>query len=258
MLTRIKLNLSFVRARNFIAVVVAALGGFFAAGSVPAHAEGDLYMGEVYLTAGWYCNRGSVEADGSLLRIADFTAAYSLFGTRFGGDGRTTFAVPDMTGQTGAGPHPFAEVGFRWCAQLLGQYPGSGDGGQERHDARPWGEFLATGAEFCPSGWVKGAQTLPAAQGSLLTCLFSKPQNPPPPVRHMLGRVLLWFDNRSCTADGMVNLGGKLNAGSDTSLHSVLGTPINLAGDFEVPYMESPHRAMQLCMVTNGYFPHRN
>lgn len=59
----------------------------------------DPYIGEI-VWGGWnYCPRGWAPADGQLLRIADNQALFSLLGTQFGGDGRTTFALPDLRGR---------------------------------------------------------------------------------------------------------------------------------------------------------------
>ena len=46
-----------------------------------------------------WCPRNWTMADGKLLPIAQYTALYSLYGTNFGGDGRTTFGVPDLRGR---------------------------------------------------------------------------------------------------------------------------------------------------------------
>ncbi len=41
--------------------------------------------------------------DGSLLNISEFQALFSIIGTRFGGDGSTSFAVPNLMGRTPLG-----------------------------------------------------------------------------------------------------------------------------------------------------------
>ena len=86
--------------------MAAALAGALMAGTAPAaHAGPDEYLGEI-ITAGFnFCPRGTLEADGRLLPIMENTALFSLFGTLYGGDGRTTFALPDLRGRTiiGAG-----------------------------------------------------------------------------------------------------------------------------------------------------------
>jgi len=68
----------------------------------------DAYMGEVIYTAANFCPRGSAEADGSIMAINDNTALFALLGTTYGGDGRTTFGLPDLRGRTvvhaGEGP----------------------------------------------------------------------------------------------------------------------------------------------------------
>jgi len=73
--------------------------------AVPAAAASERYIGEVFVTAGNFCPRGTTKADGKLLPIANNTALFSILGTMYGGDGRATFALPDMRGRTiiGAG-----------------------------------------------------------------------------------------------------------------------------------------------------------
>lgn len=51
-------------------------------------------LGEVLLTAGAVAV--GVPAEGQLLLIAQNSALFSLYGTRHGGDGRMTFALPDL------------------------------------------------------------------------------------------------------------------------------------------------------------------
>ncbi|MDM7860903.1 tail fiber protein [Alteromonas sp. ASW11-36] len=55
-----------------------------------------------------FCPRSWAEADGRLLPIAQYTALFSIFGTMYGGDGRTTFGLPNIQARTvkgeGQGP----------------------------------------------------------------------------------------------------------------------------------------------------------
>jgi hypothetical protein len=56
--------------------------------------EGNKLVGEIVLTA---FNFGvGIPADGRLLPISQYTVLFSLIGTTYGGDGMTTFAVPDL------------------------------------------------------------------------------------------------------------------------------------------------------------------
>jgi microcystin-dependent protein len=54
----------------------------------------DCTLGEIILTAGGVVN--GVPANGQLLPINVYTALFSLLGTTYGGDGRTTFALPNL------------------------------------------------------------------------------------------------------------------------------------------------------------------
>lgn len=69
----------------------------------------DTYIGEIRIFAGNFAPKGWALCDGQLLAIAQNTALFSLLGTTYGGNGITTFALPDMRGMaplqqgTGAG-----------------------------------------------------------------------------------------------------------------------------------------------------------
>lgn len=67
------------------------------------------YIGSVCITAANFCPaKTHIEANGQILAISNFTTLFSLLGTTYGGNGTTTFAVPDMRGRTpvGAGQGP--------------------------------------------------------------------------------------------------------------------------------------------------------
>ncbi|MFN2319393.1 MAG: phage tail protein [Dermatophilaceae bacterium] len=68
----------------------------------------DPYIGEIRLFAGNYAPAGWAFCDGSLQAISENDALFSLLGTTYGGDGSTTFALPDLRGRvpihTGQGP----------------------------------------------------------------------------------------------------------------------------------------------------------
>jgi len=66
--------------------------------------SGEPYLGEVDLFGGTFAPRGWASCDGQILPINQNQALYSLLGTTYGGDGRTTFALPDLRGRTPIGP----------------------------------------------------------------------------------------------------------------------------------------------------------
>jgi microcystin-dependent protein len=63
----------------------------------------DAYTGEIRLFAGGYAPEGWLACNGALLSIQTYAPLYSLIGTIYGGDGQTTFALPDLRGRVPIG-----------------------------------------------------------------------------------------------------------------------------------------------------------
>ena len=67
------------------------------------------YVGEIRIFAGNFAPAGWMFCDGQLLPISEFETLFNLIGTTYGGDGQSTFALPDLRGRlplhfgTGAG-----------------------------------------------------------------------------------------------------------------------------------------------------------
>lgn len=57
------------------------------------------YIGQLVLGGQNFCPRGFAVAEGQLLPISQNSALFSLLGTMYGGDGRTTFGLPDLRGR---------------------------------------------------------------------------------------------------------------------------------------------------------------
>lgn len=68
----------------------------------------DAYIGEIRVFAGNFAPRGWALCNGQLMSITQNTALYSILGVQYGGDGKTTFALPNLMGAVpvgqGAGP----------------------------------------------------------------------------------------------------------------------------------------------------------
>ena len=77
-------------------------------------------VGEIMMTAGFYAPTGWRLCDGSLLLIQDHTDLWSIIGTTYGGDGVTTFALPDLRGRA---PIHFGD-GLGLTPRLLGESGG--------------------------------------------------------------------------------------------------------------------------------------
>lgn len=76
----------------------------------------ECYIGEVLLFAFNFAPQGFILCNGTLLNIVQYQPLYALIGTTYGGDGRTTFAVPNMLG---AEPTP----NLRYYIATNGYYP---------------------------------------------------------------------------------------------------------------------------------------
>ena len=61
------------------------------------------YIGMVFIFAGNFAPRGYMFCAGQLLPISQNTALFSILGTTYGGDGQTTFALPDLRGRAPIG-----------------------------------------------------------------------------------------------------------------------------------------------------------
>ena len=60
-------------------------------------------IGVIKIFAGNFAPQGWLFCDGSLLPISQYQALYSLLGLTYGGDGRTTFGLPDLRGRVPIG-----------------------------------------------------------------------------------------------------------------------------------------------------------
>jgi microcystin-dependent protein len=57
------------------------------------------YVGEIRMFAGTFAPNGWEFCQGQLLPISDFETLFNLIGTTYGGDGQSTFALPDLRGR---------------------------------------------------------------------------------------------------------------------------------------------------------------
>lgn len=62
------------------------------------------FVAEVKIFAGNFAPRGWATCNGQLMPLSQNTALFSLLGTTYGGDGKSTFALPDLQGRTPMGP----------------------------------------------------------------------------------------------------------------------------------------------------------
>jgi microcystin-dependent protein len=71
-------------------------------------------IGDIVLSVNGY-GTGAMPADGRLLPINQYAAVFSLLGTTFGGNGTSTFALPDL--------RPFAPQNLQYSICVEGIFP---------------------------------------------------------------------------------------------------------------------------------------
>lgn len=97
------------------AVLLLGLAGAATMPSDAAHAcSTEPYMSEICATAASVCPRGYSPADGQILTIASNSALFALLGNTFGGDGRTTFALPNLNHRSVVGYGNNTFFGEEW------------------------------------------------------------------------------------------------------------------------------------------------
>ena len=96
-----------MKTKLFKKTLLALAGSAMLASAMPAVSQED-FLGEISLVGFTFPPRGYANADGQTLSIASNTALFALYGTIYGGDGRSTFKLPDLRGRSvihvGQGP----------------------------------------------------------------------------------------------------------------------------------------------------------
>jgi microcystin-dependent protein len=162
-------------------------------------------LGVVSAFAGNFAPGGELFCDGQLLPISEYTALFSLIGTTYGGDGSTTFALPDLRGRdiVGAGngfilgeqvgntdatltnansplgsdvPVANQQPGLvmNYYIALSGIFPSEGETGNSSQSTPYLGQIVASAENIPdPVGWAPcNGQLLPIAQNQALFALL--------------------------------------------------------------------------------------
>ena len=102
----------------------------------------DPFIGMIVMFGGNFAPRGWATCDGQLLSISQNTALFSILGTTYGGDGRTTFGLPDLRGRVAI--HPGTGPGL--TNYKLGQKSGVNDVTLQVAQIPPHNHDVAPGA----------------------------------------------------------------------------------------------------------------
>ncbi|MEG3618106.1 tail fiber protein [Magnetovibrio sp. PR-2] len=228
-----------------LGVLTLALIGDVQTNQAHATCATDPYIGSVCATAANYCPRGYIPLHGQLMTISSDTTLFSLLGTTFGGDGRTTFGVPDMRGRSmvGSGEGPGLSMA------LLGQRRG-----YER--VTPSELTMAThshSATFVPSssGGSDVEVTLNAATNT-------NPDVKTPTTGSFIAQAGTGFsaaESFVSSPTGTVELGGVEVSGGGSSGGAVV---VDENGGGQSTINVPPQLVLTFCMAAQGTYPPRN
>ena len=114
-------RLSGVLAGSFLAGPLQALLGRATPAAAGTLSSNEPFVGEIIIAAFNFAPYGYARCDGQLLPIAQNTALFAILGTTYGGNGQTTFALPDLNGRVPNG----AGQGQGLTDRLLGETGGA-------------------------------------------------------------------------------------------------------------------------------------
>ncbi|WP_434625584.1 phage tail protein [Azospirillum sp. B2RO_4] len=184
---------------------------------------GEQYIGEIRIFPYNNIPGDWVACNGQLLNIQQYVALYSLLGTTFGGDGKTTFGVPDLRGRCVVGSEGSAQgvpsqvggkAGSETVTLTLAQMPA------HTH------QLVGTSSNATSANPTNGFFAVPAAPSTL-----------PPPV------------------PAAPPIYGQPQANALVALNP---TAVTSKGGGEAHENRQPFMALTYCMAVLGYYPQRN
>jgi microcystin-dependent protein len=186
----------------------------------------DPFLSEIALFSFNFAPRGWAQCNGQLLPIAQNQAIFALLGTTYGGDGKTTFALPDLRGRIAVG----VGQGSGLSDYTLGERSGT--------------ESVAVTAAQIPAHTHAVAPT--AVSGTLRARNAAGNQQTPAggvPAADASGTVSLYSD---APPDAGMNAGAIAFGGGITA---------SATGGGQSHENRQPYLAMTFCIALQGVFP---
>lgn len=78
----------------------------------------DPFLGDIVLFSFDFAPSYWMPCEGQTLQISTYQSLFTLIGTTFGGNGTTTFCLPDLRSAI-----PIQEIGMHYCIAIQGIYP---------------------------------------------------------------------------------------------------------------------------------------
>ena len=191
----------------------------------------DRYIGEIFMVGFNFCPRGSAGADGQLLAITQNEALFSLYGTTYGGDGRTTFALPDLRGR-------------------VPLHAGSGPGLSEYQQGQTGGAETLTLSENQLPAHSHAATT----QLESLTARLQASEEVP---NSSSGEGAVLAEAQIYTNQDDATLSSSLKAGS-VIIEGTATTTVEETGAGQPVPVTQPYLTLRYCVALTGVYPSRN
>ncbi|TNC91860.1 MAG: phage tail protein [Thalassolituus sp.] len=206
-------------------------GAILSGVALPATSHAEYYLGEIIWVGFNFCPRGSSPADGQLLAISSNTALFSLYGTLYGGDGRTTFALPDLRGRAAI-------------------HTGNGPGLTQRREGQEYGAESVT---LTTNQMPVHSHTIGSASATLKANASTDElsSNTPAPENAVLanGQRAAVYSPAPADTDNMKAM--------DSSSITLSGSTGTSGGNYPVS-VSQPSAVIRACVITSGIFPSRS
>ena len=212
-------------------------------------------LGTVLYFAGTFAPTGYLPCNGAVLSIAQYATLYSLLGNRFGGDGVTTFALPDLK----TGNNLVAAI----CIE--GTFPARA----EAPAAAPVQPAPATAASaphghaHAPAHAHPAASAKPAPQAPPPSNIFTPPPAAPDTGGNQVMGSVLTFAGMFAPAGFLPCDGRTMPINGNEALFSILG--ITYGGDGTTNFLRPKLSlasgnggALQQCIAVTGVYPMRS
>ena len=204
--------------------------------SLPAQADAEPFLGELMWVAFDYCPRGWADTNGQLLPINQNQALFALLGTQYGGDGRVSFALPDLRGRKmvhiGTGP------GLSTVVQ--------GQAGGSESSTLTFAQLPAH--SHTATTTVDGVQITSTLYGSAANATATSPAGAAIATPRKSAPVYAAGSPDQAMADGSVRT--SVTAGTAT-------TTINASGGGQPFPVRDPYLGLRACIALQGIFPSR-
>ncbi len=225
--------------------ICAAVSGVFLLAASPAQAcPEEPYLGAVCTLGTNYCPQGYTPAQGQILQIQSNAALFALLGIAYGGDGKTTFALPDLRGRV-----PVAQGYLNNVAYNRGDVAG--------------GQTVTLTQQNLPAHTHIATFTPPTTGGGLTASLSVQASahvpatgsaNPSAATPYMAANsaAKMWAaapqTNLTNVAGVTANVTGTLTG---TVTNATAGSSTGMA-------VQPPTTALTYCIATTGYYPPRD